>query len=148
MTAPTLELKSSFISHKQRHNTNKTWSKDSGSCSTRWLATGSKHEAATERTSSSRSPRLSFERKIILEMIDDAETNEAYAPQNCRVNNSSKNNLAVILKISVFLVDRTLIKYVTPHSNLIFDSEQTRVPDLPKMILPSRGLEYLVVCRN
>lgn len=58
MTAPTLELKSSFISLRQLHKTIRTRSKESGICSTRCDATGNRHEAATARTSSSRSPNL------------------------------------------------------------------------------------------
>lgn len=58
MTAPTLELRSSFMSLKQLHRTVSTLSRASGRFATRCPATGDKHDAATERTSSSRSPSL------------------------------------------------------------------------------------------
>ena len=59
ITAPTLELRSSFISLRQLQSTASTRGNSSGNRSTRCAATGDKQDAATERTSSSRSPRLS-----------------------------------------------------------------------------------------
>jgi hypothetical protein len=58
MTAPTLELKSSRISLRQLQSTANTRLSSSGNCATRWPATGSRQDAATERTSSSLSPSL------------------------------------------------------------------------------------------
>jgi hypothetical protein len=58
MTAPTLELRSSFMSPRQSHSTANTRLKHVGNCRTRCVATGMRQEAATERTSSSRSPSL------------------------------------------------------------------------------------------
>jgi len=58
MTAPTLELKSSRISRRQLQSTANTRLSSSGNWATRWPATGSRQDAATERTSSSLSPSL------------------------------------------------------------------------------------------
>ena len=120
MTAPTLELRSSFMSLRHVHSTARTLPNSSGSFVTRCAATGSRHDAATERTSSSRSPSLSSERC----QHNWRASRTLDVPENCGINNILQH-FASLCGIAVGLHE------ISSHRNFVFDAEKAGVADLP-----------------